>query len=55
MHPNIGKYKPDWQEARGRMIVWWNGKETDRVILNVGCEDEQTARDVLRELEAIGS
>jgi hypothetical protein len=35
MHPNIGKYKPDWQEARGRMVAWWTGKKTDRVPAQV--------------------
>jgi len=35
MHPNMSKYKPDWQEARERMIAWWAGKKTDRVPAQV--------------------
>lgn len=35
MHPNMSKYKPDWQEARDRMTAWWTGKKTDRVPAHV--------------------
>ena len=42
MHPNMSKYKPDWQEAR------------ERVFLDVSCQDEPMARNVLRELDRIG-
>jgi len=35
MHPNMSKYKPDWQDARDRMIAWWAGEKTDRVPAHV--------------------
>ena len=35
MHPNMSKYKPDWQEARDRMIAWWAGGKPDRVQAHV--------------------
>jgi hypothetical protein len=25
-------YKPDWREAKARMLDWWSGKRTDRVV-----------------------
>jgi hypothetical protein len=28
-------YKPDWREAKARMLDWWAGKKTDRVVAMV--------------------
>jgi len=35
MNQNMSMYKPDWQEARQRMINWWEGKKNDRVVASV--------------------
>lgn len=35
MHANMNRYKPDCREARERMIAWWAGKKTDRVVAQV--------------------
>ncbi len=29
------RYKPDWREAKERMLDWWAGKKTDRVVAAV--------------------
>ncbi|NLS78542.1 MAG: hypothetical protein GXY76_14915 [Chloroflexi bacterium] len=28
-------YKPDWEQARARMLAWWAGAESDRPIIQV--------------------
>jgi hypothetical protein len=28
-------YKPDWEEVRQRLLAWWQGELTDRVVLQV--------------------
>jgi len=35
MNQNMSVYKPDWQEARLRMINWLEGKGNDRVVASV--------------------
>ena len=35
MNQNMSVYKPDWAEARQRMINWWEGKRNDRVVASV--------------------
>lgn len=35
MKESLSRYKPDWREARARLLDWWAGKSIDRVPVNM--------------------
>lgn len=49
MNDNMSVYKPDWKEARQRMIDWWAGKKVDRAIALVSAPLDPPANPLRRE------
>lgn len=50
MNDSMSLYKPDWQEARQRMIDWWAGKKIDRAIAKVQAPIDPPANPSRREM-----
>lgn len=41
------QYKPDWPEARQRMLAWWEGELVDRAVIQVTAPRDNAAGDSL--------